>query len=98
MDDNKFGMKKYRPTPTNFREPLKHQLKLSGSVQVHSPGHAESLQAQRRLDDDFELLPGFQSSSSKDQEDPIWSSSSDRTVDTQRATNCSSDFQVSVKT
>ena len=91
-------MKKHRATPTHFREPLKHQLKLSGSVQVHPPGHAESLQAQRRLDDDFELLPGFQSSSSKDQEDPIWSSSSDRTVDTQRATNCSSDFQVSAKT
>ena len=91
-------MKKYRSTPTHFREPLKHEMKLSGSVQVHSPGHAESLQAQRRLDDDFELLPGFQSSSSKDQEDPIWSSTSDRTVDTQRATNCSSDFQVSAKT
>ena len=98
MADNKFGMKKYHPTPANFREPLKHQLKLSGSVQVHSPGHAEYLQDSRRLDDDFELLPGFQSSSSKDQEDPIWSSSSDRTLDTQHATNCSSDFQVSVKT
>ena len=91
-------MNQHRATPTHFREPLKHQLKLSGSVQVHPPGHAESLLAHRRLDDDFELLPGFQSSSSKDQEDPIWSSSSDRTVDTQRATNCSSDFQVSVKT
>ena len=98
MDDNKFGMKKYHPTPTHFREPLKHELKLSGSVQVNPPGRAESLQDRRRLDDDFELLPGFQSGSSKDQEDPIWSSSSDRTVDTQRATNCSSDFQVSVKT
>ena len=88
-------MKKYHPTPTHFREPLKHELKLSGGVQVHSPGHAESLQAPRRLDDDFELLPGFQSSSSKDQDDPIWS---DKTVDTQRAANCSTDFKVSVKT
>ena len=95
MDDNKFGMKKYHPTPTHFREPLKHELKLSGSVQVHPPGHAESLQDRRRLDDDFELLPGFQSSSSKDQDDPIWS---DKTVDTQRASNCSTDFKVSVKT
>ena len=93
--DNKFGMKKYHPTPTHFREPLKHQMRLSGSVQVHSPGHAESLQAQRRLDDDFELVPGFQSGSSKDQDDPIWS---DKTVDTQRASNCSADFEVSVKT
>ena len=88
-------MKKYHPTPTHFREPLKHELKLSGSVQVNPPGRAESLQAPRRLDDDFELLPGFQSSSSKDQDDPIWS---DRTVDTQRAANCSTDFKVSVKT
>ena len=97
MADNKFGMKRYHSIPTHFKEPLKHEMRLSGDVQVFAPGHAESLQDRRRLDDEFELLPGFQSSSSKDQDDPIWSSSSDRT-DSQRATNCSSDFQVSVKT
>ena len=94
MADNKFGMKRYHPTPTHFREPLKHEMKLNGNVQVFTPGHAESLQDRRRLDDDFELLPGFQGSS-KDQDDPIWS---DKTVDTQRASNCSADFKVSVKT
>ena len=70
--------------------------KPSGHVQVFAPGHAESLQDRRQLDREFELLPGFQSSSKdQDQDDPIWS---DKTVDTQRASNCSTDFKVSVKT
>ena len=90
-----FGMKKHA-FPTYYREPLKPQLR--GGVEVHPPGHAEMLLAHRSLDDEFELLPGFESSKSKDLEDTIWSTSSDRTVETQRATNCSSDFQVSVKT
>ena len=101
MTDNKSGMKRFYPVSSHFREPLKHEMelggKLSGNVQVFAPGHAESLQDRRRLDAEFELLPGFQSSSSKDQDqdDPIWS---DKTVDTQRSSNCSNDFKVSVKT
>ena len=95
MADNKSGMKGYHSAPSHFREPLKHEMRLSGNVQVFAPGHAESLQDRRRLDDQFELLPGFQSGSSKDQDDPIWS---DKTVDTQSSSNCSNDFKVSVKT
>ena len=101
MTDNKSGMKRLYPVSSRFKEPLKHEMelggKLSGNVQVFAPGHAESLQDRRHLDAEFELLPGFQSSSSKDQDqdDPIWS---DKTVDTQRSSNCSNDFKVSVKT
>ena len=100
MADNKSGMKGYYPVSSHFREPLKHEMelggKLSGNVQVFAPGHAESLQDRRHLDREFELLPGFQSSSKdQDQDDPIWS---DKTVDTQRSSNCSNDFKVSVKT
>ena len=90
---------KVRPNSVSFRykEPLKHEMelggKLSGHVQVFAPGHAESLQDRRHLDQEFELLPGFQSGS-KDQDDPIWS---DKTVDTQRSSNCSNDFKVSIK-
>ena len=69
--------------------------KLSGHVQVYAPGQAESLQDRRPIDQEVELLPGFQLSSSKDQDDPIWS---DKAVDTQRSSNCSNDFKVSVKT
>ena len=96
--DNKFGMK-HQVFPTHYREPLKPQLR--GRVEIHPPGHAEMLLAHRSLDDEFELLPGFESSTSKDLEDTIWSTSSDRSVETQRATNCSgdsADFQVSLKT
>ena len=92
-------MKGYYPVSSHFREPLKHEMelggKLSGNVQVYAPGHAESLQDRRRLDAEYELLPGFQSGSSKDQDDPIWS---DKTVDTQRSSNCTHDFKVSVRT
>ena len=99
MTDNKSGMKRFYPVSSRFKEPLKHEMelggKLSGNVQVYAPGHAESLQDRRRLDAEYELLPGFQSGSSKDQDDPIWS---DKTVDTQRSSNCSNDFKVSVKT
>ena len=99
MTDNKSGMKRFYPVSSHFREPLKHEMelggKLSGHVQVYAPGQAESLQDRRPLDQEVELLPGIQSSSSKDQDDPIWS---DKTVDTQRSSNCSNDFKVSVKT
>ena len=99
MTDNKSGMKRFYPVSSHFREPLKHEMelggKLSGHVQVYAPGQAESLQDRRPIDQEVELLPGFQLSSSKDQDDPIWS---DKTVDTQRSSNCSNDFKVSVKT
>ena len=78
MTDNKSRMKE-NSVSFRYREPLKHEMelggKLSGHVQVFAPGHAESLQDRRHLDQEFELLPGFQSSSSKDQDqdDPIWS-------------------------
>ena len=70
--------------------------KLSGHVQVFAPGHAESLQDRRHLAQEFELLPGFQSSSKdQDQDDPIWS---DKTMDTQSSSsNCSNSFKVSIK-
>ena len=94
-------MKRLYPVSSRFKEPLKHEMelggKLSGNVQVFAPGHAESLQDRRHLDQEFELLPGFQSSSSgdQDQDDPIWS---DKTVDTQSSSsNCSNDFKVSIK-
>ena len=96
--DNKFGMKNHA-FPTYYREPLKPQLR--GRVEVHPPGHAEMLLAHRSLDDEFELLPGYELSTSKSLEDDVWSTASDRSVETQRATNCSSDsidFQVSFKT
>ena len=93
-------MKENYSVSSRYKEPLKHEMelggKLSGSVQVFAPGHAESLQDRRHLDQEFELLPGFQSGSSKDQnqDDPIWS---DKTVDTQCSFNCSNDFKVSIK-
>ena len=102
MTDNKSRMnEKIGPTPASFRykEPLRHEMeggKLSGHVQVFAPGHAESLQDRRHLDREFELLPGFQSSSKdQDQDDPIWS---DKNLDTQSSSsNCSSGFKVSIK-
>ena len=90
---------KHHAFPTHHPEPLKPQLR--GRVEVHPPGHAEMLLAHRSLDDEFELLPGFESSTSKNLEDTIWSTASDRSVETQRATNCSGDsidLQVSFKT
>ena len=103
MTDNKSRMnEKIGPTPASFRykEPLRHEMetggKLSGHVQVFAPGHAESLQDRRHLDREFELLPGFQSSSKdQDQDDPIWS---DKNLDTQSSSsNCSNGFKVSIK-
>ena len=102
MTDNKSRMKeKVGPNSVSFRykEPLKHEMelggRLSGHVQVYAPGQAESLQDRRPIDQEVELLPGFQLGSSKDQDDPIWS---DKNVDTQRSSNCSNNLKVSVRT
>ena len=83
-----------------YKEPLKHEMemggRLGGHAQVFAPGHAESLQDRRHLAQEFELLPGFQSSSKdQDQDDPIWS---DKNLDTQSSSsNCSNGFKVSIK-
>ena len=99
MTDNKSGMKRFYPVSSRFKEPLKHEMelggRLSGHVQVFAPGQAESLQDRRPIDQEVELLPGFQLGSSKDQDDPIWS---DKNVDTRRSSNCSNNFKVSVRT